>query len=127
MKTKLQEILKKIIKELYSIENSEIILENPPKKDLWDFAFWPFLLAKELKKSPIEIWKEIIEELKKYPEITDVAQAWPYINIFFWKKCLYWLRRENYFYWLYLTKCLKTASYRAYVHSKYLTSNDLNL
>ena len=81
MKTKLQEILKKIIKELYSIENSEIILENPPKKDLWDFAFWPFLLAKELKKSPIEIWKEIIEELKKYPEITDVAQAWPYINI----------------------------------------------
>ena len=50
MKTKLQEILKKIIKELYSIENSEIILENPPKKDLWDFAFWPFLLAKELKK-----------------------------------------------------------------------------
>jgi|GEM_PF-1185837 hypothetical protein len=34
MKTKLQEILKKIIKELYSIENSEIILENPPKKDL---------------------------------------------------------------------------------------------
>ena len=81
MKTKLQKILKKIIKELYSIENSEIILENPPKKDLWDFAFWPFLLAKELKKSPIEIWKEIIEELKKYPEITDVAQAWPYINI----------------------------------------------
>ena len=25
--------------------------------------------------------EEIIEELKKYPEITDVAQAWPYINI----------------------------------------------
>ncbi|RKW23900.1 arginine--tRNA ligase [Candidatus Gracilibacteria bacterium] len=81
MKTKLQEILKKIIKELYSIENSEIILENPPKKDLGDFAFGPFLLAKELKKSPIEIGKEIIEELKKYPEITDVAQAGPYINI----------------------------------------------
>ncbi|RAL55797.1 arginine--tRNA ligase [Candidatus Gracilibacteria bacterium GN02-872] len=81
MKTKLQEILKKIIKELYSIENSEIILENPPKKDLGDFAFGPFLLAKELKKSPIEIGKEIIEELKKYPEITDVSQAGPYINI----------------------------------------------
>lgn len=81
MKTKLKNILKEVIKHLYNLENIEIELTNPPKKDLWDFAFWPFLLAKELKKSPIEIWNQIIEELKKYSEITDINQAWPYINI----------------------------------------------
>ena len=81
MKTKLEKLLKKIIFDLYKIENSEINLENPPKKDLWDFAFWPFLLAKELKKSPVMIWSEIIEELKKYDEVSEVNQAWPYINI----------------------------------------------
>lgn len=81
MKTKLQKILKEIIKNLYNLENLEIDLTNPPKKDLWDFAYWPFLIAKEMKKSPIEIWQEIIENLKKYEEIDDVNQAWPYINI----------------------------------------------
>lgn len=81
MKTKLEKVLKKIIFDLYKIENPEINLENPPKKDLWDFAFWPFLLAKELKKSPVMIWSEIIEELKKYDEVSEVNQAWPYINI----------------------------------------------
>ena len=82
MKTKLQNILKEIIFKLYGLENPEISLENPPKKELWDFAFWPFLLAKELKKNPVQIGWEIISELKKYPEIEDVNQAWPYINIF---------------------------------------------
>ncbi|PZM81975.1 arginine--tRNA ligase [Candidatus Gracilibacteria bacterium] len=81
MKTKLQNILKEIIKNLYNLENIEVELTNPPKKDLGDFAFGPFLLAKELKKSPIEIGNQIIEELKKYSEITDVNQAGPYINI----------------------------------------------
>lgn len=81
MKTKLKNILEKIIKNLYNIENPEINLENPPKKDLWDFAFAPFLLAKDLKKSPVIIWQEIITELKKYDEIAEINQAWPYINI----------------------------------------------
>lgn len=81
MKEKIQNILKEVIKNLYNLENIEIELTIPPKKDLWDFAFWPFLLAKELKKNPFEIWNQIIEELKKYSEITDINQAWPYINI----------------------------------------------
>jgi hypothetical protein len=34
MKTKLEKLLKKIIFDLYKIENPEINLENPPKKDL---------------------------------------------------------------------------------------------
>lgn len=81
MKIKLQEIIKNIVKKLYNIDLEDIDLTNPPKKDLWDFAFWPFLLAKELKKSPLEIWAQIIEELEKKSEILDVNQAWPYINI----------------------------------------------
>jgi hypothetical protein len=34
MKTKLQNILKEIIFNLYDLENPEISLENPPKKEL---------------------------------------------------------------------------------------------
>ena len=96
MKTKLQNILKEIIFNLYDLENPEISLENPPKKELWDFAFWPFLLAKELKKNPVQIWAEIISELKKYPEISDVSQAWPYINIFLSKDIFTNIFKENY-------------------------------
>ena len=96
MKTKLQNILKEIIFNLYDLENPEISLENPPKKELWDFAFWPFLLAKELKKNPVQIWAEIISELKKYPEIENVNQAWPYINIFLSKDIFTNIFKENY-------------------------------
>lgn len=96
MKTKLQNILKEIIKNLYNLENIEINLENPPKKDLWDFAFWPFLLAKELKKSPVQIWEEIIKELKKYDEIAEVNQFWPYINIKLDKNIFTKIFLENY-------------------------------
>ncbi|ATU04866.1 arginine--tRNA ligase [Candidatus Gracilibacteria bacterium HOT-871] len=96
MKTKLQNILKEIIFNLYDLENPEISLENPPKKELGDFAFGPFLLAKELKKNPVQIGAEIISELKKYPEIENVNQAGPYINIFLSKDIFTNIFKENY-------------------------------
>jgi arginyl-tRNA synthetase len=46
IKNKVSEILKQIIKELYNIDLDEIKLENPPKKELGDFCFRPFILAK---------------------------------------------------------------------------------
>lgn len=96
MKTKLENILKEIIKNLYNLEVEEIKLSFPPKKELWDFAFWPFLLAKELKKSPVEIWTQIIENLKKYDEIENVNQDWPYINIKLNKNIFTKIFLENY-------------------------------
>jgi len=46
IKTKLSQILIKEIQKLYNIKLEKIKLENPPKKELGDFCFGPFLLAK---------------------------------------------------------------------------------
>ena len=82
MKTKLQNILKEIIFNLYDLENPEISLENPPKKELWDFAFWPFLLAKELKKNPVQIWAEISRNRECKPSLT-LHKYFPFKRYFY--------------------------------------------
>jgi arginyl-tRNA synthetase len=61
----LKDLLKEKIKNLYNIELEEIELQVPPKKELGDFSFSPFILAKELKKSPVQISNELMEELNK--------------------------------------------------------------
>ncbi len=75
--------LNKIIKELYDID-LDIILEVPPKKELWDFCFPTFNLSKILKKSPIQIWQEIINFVNvnnnKYLIFKDLTLFWPYLN-----------------------------------------------
>lgn len=77
----LKTLLLEKIKELFNLEIDDINLEVPPKKELWDFAFGPFLLAKELKKSPIEISKELCKSIKNEKLIKDSSVAWPYLNI----------------------------------------------
>lgn len=85
MQELIQKLLKNSIQTLYNAEISEIALEIPPKKELWDYAFWCFLLAKDLKKSP----NLIAQELKDYIEqnissenIKKLEIAGPYLNIF---------------------------------------------
>ncbi len=65
------------------------LLEVPPK-DLGDFAFPCFTLAKQLKKSPIEIAKKITEELgRNKPEFLEKIEAkGPYVNFFISKSDL---------------------------------------
>ena len=80
IKQKVIDILKFEIKKLYE-KDLEITLDNPPKKELWDFAFGCFILAKELSKSPNVIAWELIENLKNYNEFSKLEIAWPYLNI----------------------------------------------
>lgn len=81
MKEKLEKVLKDIIKKEYNIELANLKLENPPKKDLWDFAFWAFILAKNLKKNPNEIAQDLKELFEKSEFIEKIELAWPYLNI----------------------------------------------
>ena len=81
MKQEIQNLLKKVIKENYNIELEDIKLENPPKKELWDYAFGCFLLARDLKKSPAQIASDILELIKEEKEIESASIAWPYLNI----------------------------------------------
>ena len=81
MKQEIINLLKNIIKDNYNIELEEIKLENPPKKELWDYAFGCFLLARDLKKNPAQIAWDIMELIKSEDLIESSSVAGPYLNI----------------------------------------------
>lgn len=84
MNQKAEEYMQKIIQDNFWITLEKIEFSEPPKKDLWDLAFWGFWLARDLKKNPMEIvtqLKDIIE--KDMPGFIDsLSVEWPYLNIF---------------------------------------------
>lgn len=84
MKENIQDLLIQTVKNLYNIDLSEIKLETPPKKEMGDFAFGCFLLARECKKSPQIIAEEIASSLSKeeVKGISSAAAVGPYVNIF---------------------------------------------
>ncbi len=97
----IQATLKEILLELYKIEISidDLSLENPPKKELGDYAFPCFWLSKLLKKWPAQIGQEIIDYLKnneKYDIFSNLEVAWPYLNLRLDKEFLSKFFIENY-------------------------------
>jgi len=70
------------IKGLLNDYQKEIILEVPPDPTLGDFAFPCFSLAKEMRKSPVEIAKEIAAKIKPTGNIEAIKAEGPYINFF---------------------------------------------
>lgn len=63
------------------LKPEEILLEKP-KQDFGDFAFPCFNLSKILKKSPIEIAKELQDKIKPSEEIEKILANGPYLNFF---------------------------------------------
>jgi len=74
-----QEIIKILKKE---VKLKEISLEIPPDSSLGDYAFPCFVLAKKLKKSPVEIAKELSSKIKTDKTIKEVKAIGPYLNFF---------------------------------------------
>ncbi len=81
MKKKLEEYILKIIKNKYWIKLDNIQLREPPKKELWDFAFNCGILARDLKKNPAIIAKELSPDIKWINDIDNVDIDGAYINI----------------------------------------------
>lgn len=83
MKNEVKKILEKIILDNYEIEIKDLKLDIPPKKELWDFAFGWFQLARDLKKSPAVIVSELkkLIENEKQDLIDSSEVEWPYLNI----------------------------------------------
>ena len=81
MKQEIEKLLQWVIKKNFDLELDEIKLENPPKKNLWDYAIWCFVLSKDLKKNPAQIAWEIVSLLEWEELIESATAAWPYINI----------------------------------------------
>tara|TARA_Y100000310_G_scaffold103009_1_gene101143 strand:+ start:315 stop:1988 length:1674 start_codon:yes stop_codon:yes gene_type:complete len=86
MKNTIIKELKKHIK--LKKEKIESLLEIPPNSELGDYAFPCFILAKKLKKNPLEISSELAEKIKPNKEISEVKAVGPYLNFFVNKKIL---------------------------------------
>ena len=72
----------KIIEEIYSllkdeVEKEDIIVEQPKDRKLGDYSVPCFSLAKKLRRSPIDIAKDISSKLKLKNEVLN-----GYVNIF---------------------------------------------
>ena len=70
-----------IIDALKKGTKTEISLEIPPDPRLGDFAFPCFSLAKEMKKNPVQIAKELSSKLK-IKGIEKIQATGPYVNFF---------------------------------------------
>lgn len=65
MKEYILQIFKDLESKLDFINANDVIISIPKQKEHGDFATnYPFLLAKELKKSPREIANQIVQNLK---------------------------------------------------------------
>lgn len=80
--------ISKAIKTAIGKEIDETIIEIPPNQNMGDYAFPCFTLAKELKKSPVGIAKDISQKIKSNKYISEVKQIGPYVNFFVKKDIL---------------------------------------
>jgi len=74
-------IFEEKVKELLAVKG-KIVLEYPPDPKMGDIAFPCFSLAKEQKKNPVEIAKDIASKIKKHAYIDEVKAIGPYVNFF---------------------------------------------
>ncbi|MDO5062710.1 MAG: arginine--tRNA ligase [Peptostreptococcaceae bacterium] len=66
----------------FDIEELETMIEIPPNTEMGDYAFPCFKLAKEFRKSPNEIAKELAEKLKIEASIERIISLGGYVNFF---------------------------------------------
>src|SRR5574341_640504 len=71
-----------IIKALQKQVKGDITLEAPPDPNLGDFAFPCFQLAKTLKKSPVEIAKDLAKSIPMPEIVGKITATGPYVNFF---------------------------------------------
>jgi arginyl-tRNA synthetase len=80
-----------IIKSLSDATGKEITedqIEIPPSPEMGDYAFPCFPLAKELKKNPVLIAKDISEKIKPNKYISQIKVLGAYVNFFVVKEIL---------------------------------------
>jgi len=71
MQQNIKDLVTQGLKELYGFDIDEVTLEIPPKKNMGDFAFACFPLAKLCRKSPSEISSDLVswfydQDIKKF-------------------------------------------------------------
>jgi len=74
------EVLKKALGKDFS--KKLITIEYPPNSKLGDYVVPGFLLAKKLKKSPIEIAQELAQKISPTEWLAEIKATGPYLNFF---------------------------------------------
>ncbi len=69
-----------LIGQALQVEGEEITLTVPPSKELGDYAFPCFKLAKAMRKSPHVIAGELAEKIEKPDFISDISVDAAYVN-----------------------------------------------
>ena len=74
----------KIISNYLNAKIQEILslIEVPPDSSLGDYAFPCFVFAKELKKNPNEIAKDLSNKIKPNKFLSKIESKGPYLNFF---------------------------------------------
>src|SRR3989338_1327771 len=74
----------KIISNYLNAKIQEILslIEVPPDSSLGDYAFPCFIFAKELKKNPNEIAKDLSNKIKPNKFLSKIESKGPYLNFF---------------------------------------------
>ena len=98
---KIQENIKKNIKNIFNINIDNIELDIPPQEKMGDYSFSCFNLAKKLKKNPVDISKELSEKYNNTELIKNSNNIGPYLNLFinpqeFNKLSLIEISKDNY-------------------------------
>jgi len=79
MRTKIKEMVKEVIKDLFEKE-IDFDIQHPPDEKMGDYSVnAPFLLAEKLKKNPAEIAKKILDEIDS-EIIESASQIKGFIN-----------------------------------------------
>lgn len=71
-----------IVKALQGLVKGEIALERPPDARMGDYAFPCFRLAKEQKRSPADVAKELAKKIAKPDVVEKIEAKGPYVNFF---------------------------------------------
>ncbi|MFH1823210.1 MAG: arginine--tRNA ligase [archaeon] len=79
--------IKELISKATKLKKEVIVIEKP-KNNFGDYAFPCFILAKKLKKNPLEIAKDLEKKIKPNQEIHKIQAMGPYLNFFIKKEKL---------------------------------------
>ncbi len=79
IKHNLKQLIENIVSDLYSIDVS-VVIERPKNSDMGDIAIPMFMLAKQLKKSPVEIANQVASKIVDN-KISDVNVVNGFINL----------------------------------------------
>lgn len=90
----MKDILGKLLHPLVhlSVEEIEGMIEVPKERNRGDYAFPCFVLAKEKKKNPVELAKDIASKVKKTAQVERAEASGPYVNFFLNRK---WVASET--------------------------------